>query len=63
MMGTRRVTPKLITSASTTRAAKAPPKIATLVEVLREARRKETELQRLSELILLGNSLLAVAEI
>ncbi|KAL5259263.1 hypothetical protein ACHWQZ_G009648 [Mnemiopsis leidyi] len=48
MMGTRRVTPKLITSASTTRAAKAPPKIATLVEVLREARRKETELQRLS---------------
>jgi len=48
MMGTRRVTPKLITSASTTRAVKPPPKIATLVEVLREARRKETELQRLS---------------
>ncbi|XP_063680790.1 sodium/calcium exchanger 2-like isoform X26 [Bolinopsis microptera] len=48
MMGTRRVTPKLITSASSTKASKPPPKIATLVEVLREARRKETELQRLS---------------
>lgn len=47
MMGTRRVTPRLITSASSTRAMKPPPKIATLVEVLREARRKETELQRL----------------
>lgn len=48
MMGTRRVTPKLITSSSSSKASKLPPKIATLVEVLREARRKETELQRLS---------------
>lgn len=49
MMGTRRVTPKLISSGGATiRAAKPASKIATLVEVLREARRKETELQRLS---------------
>ena len=50
MMGTRRVAPKLITSgASTMKCGKPPSKIATLVEVLREARRKETELQRLSK--------------
>ena len=49
-MGTRRVTPNLIKSgAATIKAAKPASKIATLVEVLREARRKETELQRLSK--------------
>lgn len=47
MMGSKRVTPKIITSAQS-RPSKLAPKIATLVEVLREARRKETELARLS---------------
>ena len=48
MMGSKRVTPKIITSAQS-RPSKLAPKIATLVEVLREARRKETELARLSK--------------
>jgi len=49
MMGSKRVTPKIITSAQS-RPSKLAPKIATLVEVLREARRKETELARLSQI-------------